>query len=171
MVRGIARHYEIPGMEVDDVEQEGLIALLEAARRYDPNRGTTFKQFASRVVNLRLDDAWTKATRLKHGPLNTAVVTVTNQDGAQIEMLRLLPDPTPDPSEVAIAREDLEMLAGAIHHDLTAGERTALLGVMNERPYREIADDCGMGGSGTRYVDNAVQRARRKLRIVLSAAT
>lgn len=38
-------------VDLDDLLQEGYIALLDAHERYDPSRGTSFKSFAYRRVN------------------------------------------------------------------------------------------------------------------------
>lgn len=38
LVRAMARRYQGPGLEQADLEQEGWLALLEASRRYDPQR-------------------------------------------------------------------------------------------------------------------------------------
>jgi len=165
MVRGIARDYEIPGMTVEDVEQEGLVALMEAARNFDRSRGVPFAAFANTVIRLRLSDARTKATRQKHEPLNAAITTVVNDDGAELELLELIADRSPSPDAVAASREALRDLALAIEHDLSEAERIAIRGVTNGVPYDELARRLRVP-AGRRYVDNCVQRARRKLRAV-----
>lgn len=166
MVRGIARDYPLPGMAVEDVEQEGLIALLEAARRFDPERGVPFASFANTVVRLRLNGIAVKANRHKHDPLNNAASSATRY-GKREPLLALLADPSPEPDRVAIARELLRILILAVRDDLTEAERVAIQGVLNEHTYREIANDLNAGGA-LRYVDNAVQRARRKLRAAIA---
>jgi RNA polymerase sigma factor (sigma-70 family) len=60
----LARDYHIPGMDQDDVNQEALVALWEAARCYDSSKGP-FPAFAHLVVERRLTDALKKAKRRK----------------------------------------------------------------------------------------------------------
>jgi RNA polymerase sigma factor (sigma-70 family) len=38
LVKAMARRYQGPGLEQADLEQEGWLALLEASRRFDPQR-------------------------------------------------------------------------------------------------------------------------------------
>lgn len=157
MVVAIARTEidRFPGLEVADVEQEAMIAVLEASQRYDADRGVPFPRFADTVIRLRLNDLHARVARQKHVPLNTAVVVVHGPDGQEIQMLELLAARTPGPYRIVAARETLGELAAAIRSDLTPMERRSLAGVVNGVPYDEIGD--------RRSVDNAVQRARRKL--------
>lgn len=160
----IARSWgPIAGLDEDDVEQEALIALMEAHVNYDPERAVPFHLFADKVIRLRLCDIETKANRQKHRPLNTAIVVVKGPDGQDIPMLELLPHRVPTPHRIAIGRETLHELADAIEHQLTPAERLAIRGVLNGVEYRDLAASFEAGERG---VDNAVQRARRKLRVV-----
>lgn len=50
LVRSIARmvgHVLPPVVELDDLVHDGVVGLLECARRYDPNRGVDFRTYAS----------------------------------------------------------------------------------------------------------------------------
>src|SRR3989339_2164840 len=40
LVRSIARRYMKKGLEMPDLMQEGMIGLVEAARRFDPGKGS-----------------------------------------------------------------------------------------------------------------------------------
>ena len=60
----IAREWRIPGLDPDDVRQEALVALWEAARKYDKTKGT-FPPFARLVVKRRLSTLLQAATRQK----------------------------------------------------------------------------------------------------------
>lgn len=153
----------IPGLETDDIEQEGLIALLEAHVNFDPGRGVTFRRFADTVIRLRLHDLETKARRQKHAPLNTAIVAVKGKNGQDVFLVEFVGDRAPTPHRVAIGRETLHELAFAIEFTLTESERLAIRGVLNDTPYSVLAVGFEAGERG---VDNAVQRARRKLRLV-----
>ena len=59
---GIAREYRIPGMDPDDIRQEALVALWEACRSYDKEKGP-FPPFARLVVKRRLTDQYRRAER------------------------------------------------------------------------------------------------------------
>jgi DNA-directed RNA polymerase specialized sigma24 family protein len=61
---GIAPEWRIPGMDPDDVRQEALVALWEAARDHDKAKGP-FPPFARLVIKRRLRDRLQAATRQK----------------------------------------------------------------------------------------------------------
>ncbi len=46
LVFDIARRYQTPGANLEDLLQEGSIGLVRAARRFDPDRGFRFSTFA-----------------------------------------------------------------------------------------------------------------------------
>lgn len=60
----IARDWNIPGLDRDDVRQEALVALWEACRAYDDTKGQ-FPAFARLVIKRRLLDLHRAATREK----------------------------------------------------------------------------------------------------------
>lgn len=60
----IAPEWRIPGLEPDDVRQEALIALWEAARCHDQAKGP-FPPFARLVIGRRMRDLLQAATRQK----------------------------------------------------------------------------------------------------------
>lgn len=48
--RGIARRYANSGEPVEDLEQVGIIGLINAIDRFDPNRGTKFYVYATAMI-------------------------------------------------------------------------------------------------------------------------
>jgi len=62
LVRAYARTPAIGWDLRDDLEQEGRLALLEAARSFDPQRGVPFTAWAAGIVRARISDA---AARLR----------------------------------------------------------------------------------------------------------
>ena len=57
LVRGIACKYEDQGVEFDDLVQEGVIGLMRALLRYNPNRNVQFPLYAQWWINRALKDA------------------------------------------------------------------------------------------------------------------
>lgn len=63
VARALARRYRGRGVEVDDLEQVAMLALVRAARRFDPANGTAFSTYAFTCVLGELkryfrDHAW-----------------------------------------------------------------------------------------------------------------
>jgi len=149
----MARGWYLPGADADDVRQLARIAAWESTRCYRPELGVPAIAFAQLVIGRRLREAVTCARRRKHGPLTDAVRVAIDHDGDQVVVLELIPSPAADVSELVEQREELEQLAAGLGR-LTELERTTLVDVANGRTT----------ATASKSVDNALQRARRKLR-------
>lgn len=57
LVRRIARQYRIPSIPLEDLEQEGFIGLIEAAKRYNSQLNSVFAPYASYWVRKYILDA------------------------------------------------------------------------------------------------------------------
>jgi DNA-directed RNA polymerase specialized sigma24 family protein len=66
-----------------------------------------------------------------------------------------------DPVSVLLAREHLECVLAALP-TLTAKERNALIGVLNDKSHQQVADE---QGSTRKAVSTALRRARKKLAV------
>lgn len=75
LARKIASDYHLPGADRDDVQQEALIGLWEAARAHDPSKGA-FPAFAATVIRRRLASCLKSAHAQKHQPLTRSARTV-----------------------------------------------------------------------------------------------
>ncbi len=91
LVKRIASHLlgRLPdGVELEDLVQTGLIALLDAARQYSPARGASFETYASiRVRGAMLDEFrntdWApRSVYRKQRQLTAAVRAVENRNGS-----------------------------------------------------------------------------------------
>ena len=54
LVRSIAKKYMNLGVPLDDLEQEGMIGLLEAATKYDDSKGAKFSTYASYWIKKKI---------------------------------------------------------------------------------------------------------------------
>lgn len=158
LARRIARSFNWPGAEPDDVEQEALIALWEAASTYDPEKGATFQTFATLVVKRHLADSLRHARTGKHRLLNESVRVFT-RDGETGDVGALLPH-LHQVSDRVEEREELLRLLTLIAL-LPEKQRYVVLGVASGLSYAEMG--------GAKQVDNRLARARRKLREGMAA--
>ena len=143
----------VPGLDGDDLVQEGIIGLFHALKTYDKGRGATFSHYARRCIDNRLISAWRQATRRKNAPLNNSLPI----DDAQAENA----DAGGCPEEIAIAAEQYEALLRRVQSLLSPFERTVLKLHLQGYDYKTSARRTG---ATPKAVDNALQRARRKLR-------
>ena len=64
---------EIFSLEREDLYQEGLLGLLDAANSYKPSERTSFETYAGRCISNRIVSAVRRSSSLKNSFLNNAV--------------------------------------------------------------------------------------------------
>lgn len=153
LIRHKASAYRLPGMESDDVVQEGLVGLVKAIASYQPSR-SGFGTFASICISGSLATAAKQALSQKGLPLRDYT---TLSDGA----LSAPADLSTDPEQCFVAAEGAAELKRRIETRLSTLERQTLKLYLSGHSYTEISNSLA---TTTKAVDNALQRVRRKLR-------
>src|SRR4051794_38927642 len=72
MMQRVARRLYLPGSEPEDLAQEARLALIDATRTWDPDRGVPFSNFAWLCATREARNALRAARRHKHHLLTTA---------------------------------------------------------------------------------------------------
>ena len=150
-----ARAYFLTGADKEDLIQEGMIGLFKAARDFAPERGVPFWAFADVCVERQMVSAIRASTRKKHDPLNSSVpydrpsLTGSAADAAGA-----------DPEELLIGRESREKIETYMRESLSKMENTVLSLFFEGYTYAGIAQ---MLGKDEKSIDNAIQRARKKI--------
>ncbi len=161
-----SRFFYIKGLDNDDVVQEGMVGLYKAIRDYKEKREASFRGFAHLCVHRQLVSAIKTANRQKHMPLNNSTsinktLRYSNDDGGRGRtLLDILPDQQNDPEIDYVNRELVEDVVKHLRRMLTELEWDVFNGYVSGKSYKEIADDIK---SNIKTVDNALQRARRKI--------
>lgn len=137
LVSRVSRRYFAPGMEREDVVQEGMIGLLAAFRSYKGDPRVPFEPFASLCVVRRIQTAVTRARSVRHAPLNAAL---------PLSRAGLVTSP---PSGFALPS------------DLSPLENDVLRLIQEGASRVNVAAQLGRD---LKSVDNALQRARQKMR-------
>lgn len=157
-----ARAYARGVMDVDDVYQEGMIALLKAVRNYREDTADSFRTFAAVCVNNKMLSAVTAHMRDKNAPMRSYL----SLSGREIpEDLLAAVSPETDPEKLVIASEESAARNRRIETLLSPFERQVLRLYLSSYSYEEMSRQLG---SSTKAVDNALQRVRRKLRNVFT---
>lgn len=164
VVRIKARPYFLIGADREDLVQEGMIGLYKAIRDYTPGHNAGFRSFAEMCIVRQLITAIKGATRKKHAPLNS-YISFYSRSYPEEEKERMLLDTmatvrTESPEDAFISKESTERILGSIETLLTPLEKQVLELFMDGHSYQQIA---AMLGRGTKTVDNALQRIKRKL--------
>ena len=138
-------------MTRSDLIQEGMIGLLGSVYGYDPDEGVRFETFATVCISNRIKSAVRNQLRSKHMPLNGYV----DIDDVEIS------DDMSDPQTMIIMQERFEDLSESIEKKLTDLEKDVLRLHIGGHNYSSIAE---MLSISVKSVDNALQRARKKLK-------
>lgn len=146
LIRRKAASYRLPGMEPEDIVQEGLLGLIKAISRYQPGK-SSFSTFAWLCVSSSLATAAKSALSPKSLPLSNYA-------------------PLGELSTLDIQRQPSERteLLGSIYSRLSPLEQQVLKLYLSGHSYTETAHRLS---TTPKAVDNALQRVRRKLRAAL----
>ena len=170
MVRIKARPYFLIGADREDLLQEGMIGLYKAIRDYSPEHEMSFRSFADMCILRQIISAVKSATRKKHGPLNTYISLYRGEgedDGDRPLIDTVSTVSTEDPEQLFISRESLAGMLDMLDGMLSPLEKQVLSLFLDGRSYQEIS---ALIGRGTKTVDNALQRIKRKLESYLDEA-
>ncbi len=168
LARGRARSFFLPGADWEDLYQEGLIGIFKAFRDFRPEKGVSFRAFADLCVTRQVLTAVRAAARRKHAPLNFSV----SLDGGyplEAEGRRLsesTPSLSPDPADVVIGVEEVRAVKALVQKALSELEAAVLSMYVEGRSYQQIAAELRIR---TKSIDNALQRAKRKIESFLQA--
>lgn len=157
MIRRRASRYALPGLEAEDVVQEGLLGLLKAIRLYDSSQGV-FGAFAALCVSSSMATLAKSALSSRQRPLMDYSSLEDEGRGAAV-----LWDKSVGPEEQLIVAEQVAELSRKITSLLSPFEQNVLKLYLSGHSYTEISQ---LLLSTTKAVDNALQRVRRKLRSV-----
>jgi len=138
----------------DDLKQEGLLSLLKAITSYDSGRGAKFSTYAEVCIVNRMRSLTTRKKRIP-------VVIEDIDDISDTEQLSV--EETPE--SIFLYKEFISEIWSGIDSMLSTIERQSLKLSMAGVSYREAAKRLGVS---EKTVDNAIQRARRKIRTLIN---
>ena len=167
LVRKHARALFLIGGDNDDLIQEGVIALYKAINTYDiSDRAGSFAPYASTCISNHLYNVIKGANRLKNAPLNQSIsldAPISNSsesDDARTLADMLPPDPLSDPAQILIDRENVTRIEDLIEERLSSLEKNVVMLYIDGNSLSKISDRLG---KSPKSVDNALQRAKKKL--------
>lgn len=163
LVEAKAKSYFLLGADREDVIQEGMIGLFKAIRDFSTHRFGGFRKFAALCVTRQIISAVKCASRQKHSALNGYVSVDAppaegDEEGALYEVLAAEADTSPD--ELVVGRELQRRVHTEMSRALSDLEREVLRQYLRGYSYRDIARSLG---TNVKQVDNALQRAKKKL--------
>ena len=139
------RSFHADGVDEEDLFQEASLGLLSAVRTFRTDGGAAFTTYATACIRNRLTSALRGTVSRQVLPLDED--TPAADDGT-------------DPADLLQQQEDALRLQQQLLQRLTPLEYRVLVARLQGCSYQEIA--CRLS-VGTKTVDNAVQRLRRKM--------
>lgn len=147
MLRAQVAHFRLPWADAEDLSQEGLLGLLSAVRTFREEGGASFRTYAAVCVRNRLLSAVRR-----------------RREEMPVEEMPADSDAAADPAQLLAEREAASELLARIRQRLSPQEYGVLLPYLNGYGYAEIAASLGIS---LKAVDNAIQRARRKIQALV----
>jgi len=163
LVESKARTFFLAGAERDDVVQEGMIGLFKAIRDFRADKMVAFRHFAETCVTRQIITATKTATRKKHRVLSTSLsLDVPGEDGSDaLDTGGPRAGISTSPEHVVLGRDAAREIDTRMRQSLSPLECVALAAYVSGRSYHEIAARMAMS---PKQIDNALQRAKRKMK-------
>ncbi len=150
-------------MDEDDFIQEGLIALFRAICFYKNDKSATFVTFATTCINNSFRSALRSGELLKHKPLRSYVSLEEHNAASDIYRTGDANNGC-SPETLVIKKEEYALIKQTIRSLLSGLEREILMLYLKGLTYEQMAVRLGVT---RKAVDNALQRARKKLGAVV----
>ncbi len=148
MIKAKAYCFKNSCVECDDLVSEGFLGLLSAIRSYNPEKGS-FAAFASACISNKMRSAAkSSANSLLSMPLDES-------------FLEEISDGNPATEDLIILKEQNNEMLKQVDELLSEREREVFYLYISAYSYTQIAEKLGIS---TKAVDNAITRAKAKLR-------
>ncbi len=153
VVLSVARRFFLSGGETEDLVQEGMCGLYSAIGGYSEGKCKSgFSSYAARCIRNRIIDAVKATTGAKHSALNNFLPIV--EVGEELYSSPL------NPEDELIRRENRREFLRKISKNLSSFEFQVTVMYMDGLTMAEMSSSTG---KSVKSIDNALQRAKRKL--------
>ncbi|CDF02278.1 MAG: sigma-70 family RNA polymerase sigma factor [Ruminococcus sp.] len=139
----------------EDLAQEGLLGLMSAISAFDPEKNIKFSTFANVCITNRMKTLISKGKKAD-SPVDNIEELTDQQDSLLSET----------PESIYLFKEYYSDLFEKIDSVLTEMESKIFKMYIHDVPYKDIALKLGIS---EKSVDNAIQRARRKIKNLLKS--
>ena len=153
------KEYNIIGVEVADLYQEGLIGLMHAIHSYNPTRDVLFYTYANACIRTSLMSAIRQTFRQKNRILNYSYSLDKIFEDSGDNFYEILKDESYEPNKLLLSSEDENELINKLKSKLSKSElaifELRLKGLSNGEIASLIDKD-------TKYIENSLFRIKRK---------
>lgn len=171
LVLRLARLYYMIGGDTQDLLQEGNLGLIQAADRYDAKRSAGFRTFATTCITRKIQSAVTNSNAQKRNPLNQSIsldlpleAAGQEESGSRAYLLDTMDTASPDPEQVMLDRERVQLIEKRIREELSGLEYEVYRMKLRHLDNEQIS---ALTGRDRKAVENAGYRIRMKIDRIL----
>lgn len=162
--RKFIKYLRNKGIELSDLIQDCIVGFEEAIKNFNPNDDVSFYTFANICMDRRLMSELTRQNRDKYKFLNEAL-PLENDYAEESNLIDFIQDNSNNPELTLLSEENINELYINISDELTDLEDLVLKLKVQGFTYKEIAD---ILDKDEKSIDNAVQRIKQKLKILIN---
>lgn len=148
-----ASHFVNARIADEDLTQEGMLGFLDAVKKFDPSKGSSFKAFAERCIENRIKSAMRTNFNNKNAALSSAVPYEAE--------IHETSDPSSNPELILMDKADSQAVEDFLLAELSVFEQKVIRLRLCGKSYSKVAEALGCS---EKAVDNALQRIRKKMR-------
>ncbi|MEG1739392.1 MAG: sigma-70 family RNA polymerase sigma factor [Bacilli bacterium] len=150
------------GLEINDLVQEGMLALNSAIESFSENKDTSFYTYAKTCIENKIISMIVANTSNKHKILNESIpFEISDDDGERLLFGNILEDINSNPESLLISKESEKNLISKVKEKLTDFENQVFELKLNDFSYKEIAE---ILDRDLKSIDNALQRIKLKVK-------
>ncbi len=159
ILKGFLKEYNIIGIEVADLYQEGLIGLMHAIKTFNKEKDVTFYTYANTCIRSNIISAMRQTFRMKNRILNNSCSLDKLIEDTNHSYYELFKDESNEPNMILIKEEEKRELISSIKKRLSKGELVIFELKLNGLNNSEIAD---LLNKDKKYVENTMFRINKK---------
>lgn len=153
------KEYNIIGVEVADLYQEGLIGLMHAIHSYNPTRDVLFYTYANACIRTSLMSAIRQTFRQKNRILNYSYSLDKIFEDSGDNFYEILKDESYEPNKLLLSSEEENELMNKLKSKLSKSELSIFELKLKGLSNGEIAS---LIDKDTKYIENSLFRIKRK---------
>ena len=159
ILREYLKEYNVVGIEVADLYQEGLIGLIHAIDSFDEKKDVTFYTYANACIKSSIISAMRQTFRMKNRILNNSYSLDKLIEDTNNSFYEIIMDEKSDPDKVIMVEEEKQEIFDKIRNILSKNEKVIfelkLKGLSNSEIAMLIDKD-------KKYVENTMYRINKK---------
>ena len=159
ILKGYLKEYNIIGVEVADLYQEGLIGLMHAIKTFDKEKDVTFYTYANTCIRSSIISAMRQTFRMKNRILNNSFSLDKLIEDSNHNYYEIFKDESYDPNKVLLKEEENSEIINAIKSRLSRGELVIFELKLKGLNNTEIAE---LLNKSKKYVEYTMFRINKK---------